>query len=89
MNELYRHYDAAGQLLYVGVSLNDPPGRQPTYVVLANCGTGRDRLVEIGLAWDSVGKTSKRPYVDVVLNARPWGEWDGRLQLHRIEEDAS
>lgn len=61
--------------------------RKPDYRVVANSGTEADRLVEIGVGFDTETlNDSPKPYIAVVLNARPWGEWDGKLQLHRIDK---
>jgi hypothetical protein len=59
-------------------------GHKPDYSVLAN----RDatdpgsRLIEIGVAWNCITKSNGTPYISVLLYARPWGSWDGKLQLH-------
>lgn len=59
--------------------------KTPDYAVLASTGIdGADRLVQVGVAFDSESRAGN-PYIQVLLSARPWGEWDGKLQLHRIE----
>lgn len=59
-------------------------GAKPKYRVLANVDADDPNaaLVNIGAAWDNVSKDEKTSYITVVLSARPWGRWDGKLQLH-------
>lgn len=58
-------------------------GAKPKYRVLANADADNSdsALVTIGAAWDNVSKDGAT-YISIVLSARPWGRWDGKLQLH-------
>lgn len=60
------------------------PGPKPDYRVLAH-DDDTDYLVYVGSAWIMKGRDGRDDYISVQLNARPWGEWDGKLQLHRVE----
>lgn len=62
---------------------------RPDYIVSAKVDANvpdKDvRYVNIGVAWD--GETKDRePCIHVSLNARPWGQWDGKFSLFRFRE---
>lgn len=63
---------------------NPTAGAKPKYRVLANVDADNPdaALVNIGAAWDSISKDGKTSYISIILSARPWGRWDGKLQLH-------
>jgi uncharacterized protein (DUF736 family) len=43
-------------------------------------------LTVIGAAWNATSRDGK-PYISVRLTARPFGAWDGSLQLHERPPD--
>ena len=58
---------------------------KPDYRIIASRDSETSGLlVEIGVAWIRKDKNG-RNYISAVLNARPWGAWNGEVQLHRIE----
>lgn len=56
---------------------------RPDYTVLAN-NSAMDRFVKIGVAFESEDQEKGARYIKVILNWRPWGEWNGEMQLHPI-----
>lgn len=63
--------------------------KRPDYRVMASRDSDDrdDRLVEIGIGFESTSSSGRR-YIAVVLNARPWGTWDGQLKLFPIAKDS-
>jgi hypothetical protein len=60
--------------------------KRPDYAVLASRDSADPEagLTELGVAFESESRTTGKRYIQVLLSARPWGAWDGKLQLHPI-----
>lgn len=63
---------------------------KPDYIVSAkadaNVPEKDTRYVNIGVGFDSETPNTREPCINVILNARPWGEWDGKFTLFRLRE---
>ncbi len=59
---------------------------KPHYTVLASRDSSdpESGLVRVGAAWDSTSRKDGKPYIQVILDSRPWGTWDGKLQLYPL-----